>query len=148
MYRADPIIDSSPPASPERATYTTQPTQPLQTRSPFFAGPESTQATIVLTPKAVRTSSQLLVPRSSPAPDRPSSPPVSESQTPRPYGFNPMAPPGTSFLPPQAVRKPIFDLTSDDPPVERDSDEDESELRSNIPPSKIELSSRTSRVEV
>jgi SWI/SNF-related matrix-associated actin-dependent regulator 1 of chromatin subfamily A len=147
MYRADPIMDSSPPASPERAPYTTQPTQPLQTRSPFFAAADSTQATIVLTPKAARTTSQLLVPRSSPAPDRPSSPPYADSQTPRPYGFNPMAPPGTSFLPPQAVRKPIFDLTSDDPPVERDPDEEESELRSNIPPSKVELSSRTSRVE-
>ncbi len=58
-----------------------------------------------------------------------------------------MAPPGTSFFPPQAVRKPVFDLTSDDPPVESDPDEDESEFRSNIPLSKVELSSRTSKVE-
>lgn len=43
-----------------------------------------------------------------------------------------MAPPGTGFFPPQAVRKPVVDLTSDDPPVERDPDEDESEYRSNI----------------
>lgn len=58
-----------------------------------------------------------------------------------------MAPPGTSFLPPQAVRKPVVDLTSDDPPVERDPFEEEEEYRSNLPLSKVELSSRTSRVE-
>jgi SWI/SNF-related matrix-associated actin-dependent regulator 1 of chromatin subfamily A len=58
-----------------------------------------------------------------------------------------MAPPGTSFFPPQAVRKPVFDLTSDDPPVERDPDEDESAFRSNIPLSKVEMTSGTSRVE-
>jgi SWI/SNF-related matrix-associated actin-dependent regulator 1 of chromatin subfamily A len=45
------------------------------------------------------------------------------------------------------VRRPVVDLTSDDPPVDRDPDEDESDLRSNIPLSKIEISSGTSRVE-
>ena len=64
-----------------------------------------------------------------------------------PYGFNPMAPPGTSFFPPQAVRKPVFDLTSDDAPVERDPDEDESSFRSNIPLSKVEMGSHASKVE-
>lgn len=58
-----------------------------------------------------------------------------------------MAPPGTSFFPPQAVRKPVFDLTSDDAPVERDPDEDESSFRSNIPLSKVEMGSRASKVE-
>ncbi|KAF2831327.1 hypothetical protein CC86DRAFT_281980 [Ophiobolus disseminans] len=69
----------------------------------------------------------------------------SHSQSQRP--FNPMAPPGTQFFPPQPVHKPVFDLTSDDPPVERDPFEDESQYRSHVPLSKIELSSRTSRVE-
>lgn len=58
-----------------------------------------------------------------------------------------MAPPGTSFFPPQAIRKPVYDLTSDDPPVEQDPDEEVTEYTSNIPLSKVELSSRTSRVE-
>ncbi|KAF2035839.1 hypothetical protein EK21DRAFT_96459 [Setomelanomma holmii] len=71
----------------------------------------------------------------------------SNSQSQRGFGYNnPMAPPGTGFMPPQAVRKPIYDLTSDDPPVERDPFE-ESGYRSSIPLSKVELSSRTSRVE-
>jgi SWI/SNF-related matrix-associated actin-dependent regulator 1 of chromatin subfamily A len=69
------------------------------------------------------------------------------SQTQRPAGLNAMAPPGTTFFPPQAVRKPIVDLTSDDPPVARDPFEEESGYRANIPLSKVELSSRTSRVE-
>lgn len=74
---------------------------------------------------------------------------MSQSQSQRPSGYygNPMAPPGTSFFPPVAVRKPVYDLTSDDPPVERDPDEDVSEFRSNIPLSKVELGSRSSRVE-
>lgn len=50
-------------------------------------------------------------------------------------------------MPPQAVRKPIVDLTSDDPPVERDPFEEEDDHRSNIPLSKVERNSRTSRVE-
>jgi SWI/SNF-related matrix-associated actin-dependent regulator 1 of chromatin subfamily A len=58
-----------------------------------------------------------------------------------------MAPPGTSFYPPQPVRRPVIDLVSDDPPVDRDPDEDESEYRSNIPLSKIEMMSGTSRIE-
>ncbi|KAH7087139.1 SNF2 family N-terminal domain-containing protein [Paraphoma chrysanthemicola] len=71
----------------------------------------------------------------------------SNSQSQRPFGYsNPMAPPGTGFVPPQAVRKPIVDLTSDDPPVERDPFE-EAGYRTSIPLSKVELSSRTSRVE-
>jgi SWI/SNF-related matrix-associated actin-dependent regulator 1 of chromatin subfamily A len=45
------------------------------------------------------------------------------------------------------VRKPVYDLTSDDPPVERDPFEEESQYRSHVPLSKVELSSRTSRVE-
>jgi SWI/SNF-related matrix-associated actin-dependent regulator 1 of chromatin subfamily A len=57
-----------------------------------------------------------------------------------------MAPPGTNFFPPQAVRKPVVDLTSDDPPVERDPFEEQDGYRSNIPLSKVERSS-TSRVE-
>ncbi|OWY43791.1 snf2 family helicase ATPase [Alternaria alternata] len=163
MYRRDPILSSSPPpvasrASPhsdeDRDTYVTQPTQILGERSPFFAAPsDSTQPTLIVTPRAhpvqpAASSSQLQVPRSSPAPQRSSPPVMSPSQSQRPYGgySNPMAPPGTGFFPPQAVRKPVVDLTSDDPPVERDPDEDESEYRSNIPLSKIEMS-MTSRIE-
>jgi SWI/SNF-related matrix-associated actin-dependent regulator 1 of chromatin subfamily A len=71
----------------------------------------------------------------------------SHSQSQRPFGFNAMAPPGTNFFPPQAVRRPIVDLTSDDPPVERDPFEDESGYTPNIPISKVELGSRTTRVE-
>jgi SWI/SNF-related matrix-associated actin-dependent regulator 1 of chromatin subfamily A len=162
MYRDDPIVSSSPPRAPSPGeddlpgTYVTQPTQPLGTRSHFFALPtatQTTQPTQPLTPRANRqyqpSHSQLQVPRSSPGADRLSSPVMSQphSQTQRPFGFNPMAPPGTAFFPPQAVRKPIVDLTSDDPPVERDPFEEESGYRSNIPVSKVELSSRTSRVE-
>ncbi|RAR13005.1 snf2 family helicase atpase [Stemphylium lycopersici] len=165
MYRRDPIVSSSPPPAEPRATshsdderqdpYVTQPTQILGARSPFFAAPtDTTQPTQILTPRANRVqpaaSSQLQVPRSSPTTQRLSSPPLmSPSQSQRPYGgfSNPMAPPGTGFFPPQAVRKPVVDLTSDDPPVERDPDEDESEYRSNIPLSKIEMGSMASRIE-
>jgi SWI/SNF-related matrix-associated actin-dependent regulator 1 of chromatin subfamily A len=159
MYRDDPIVSSSPPRAPSPAeadlpgTYVTQPTQPLGTRSPFFALPAETQPTLPLTPRANRQyqplGPQLQVPRSSPGADRFSSPVMSQthSQSQRPFGSNAMAPPGTTFFPPEAVRKPIFDLTSDDPPVERDPFEEESGYRSNIPVSKVELSSRTSRVE-
>jgi SWI/SNF-related matrix-associated actin-dependent regulator 1 of chromatin subfamily A len=159
MYRDDPIVSSSPPRAPSPGeadlpgTYVTQPTQPLGTRSPFFALPAETQPTLPLTPRANRQYQplppQLQVPRSSPGADRFSSPVMSQthSQSQRPFGSNAMAPPGTTFFPPEAVRKPIFDLTSDDPPVERDPFEEESGYRSNIPVSKVELSSRTSRVE-
>ncbi|KAJ4325844.1 DNA-dependent ATPase fun30 [Neodidymelliopsis sp. IMI 364377] len=166
MYPDDPIMTSSPPpaahrtrsSSPDRHdTYDTQPTQPLQARSHYFPLSDVTQPTQLLTPKANRTlpielgtSPQLQVPRSSPGLDRLSSPAAqsqSQAQTQRPYGFNPMAPPGTSLFPPQAVRKPVFDLTSDDAPVERDPDEDESSFRSNIPLSKVEMGSRASKVE-
>jgi SWI/SNF-related matrix-associated actin-dependent regulator 1 of chromatin subfamily A len=159
-------MTSSPPPAAHRTrssspdkhdTYDTQPTQPLQARSHYFPPSDVTQPTQLLTPKANRnlpielgTSPQLQVPRSSPGLDRLSSPAAqsqSQAQTQRPYGFNPMAPPGTSFFPPQAVRKPVFDLTSDDAPVERDPDEDESSFRSNIPLSKVEMGSRTSKVE-
>lgn len=160
MYRDDPIVSSSPAraASPSEdelpATYVTQPTQPLGTRSPFFALPNNTtQPTLPLTPRAHRQyqppSSQLQVPCSSPAAERYSSPVMSQSnsQSQRPFGYNnPMAPPGTGFMPPHAVRKPIVDLTSDDPPVERDPFE-EAGYRTSIPLSKVELGSRTSRVE-
>ena len=166
MYPDDPIMSSSPPpaaartrsSSPDKQnTYVTQPTQPMPERSQYFTS-DVTQPTQLLTPKANRTlpielgsSPQLQVPRSSPGLERfPSSAAQSQSQaqsSQRPYGFNPMAPPGTGFFPPQAVRKPVFDLTSDDAPVERDPDEDESSFRSNIPLSKVEMGSRASRVE-
>ncbi|KAH9879111.1 hypothetical protein J1614_002546 [Plenodomus biglobosus] len=160
MYRRDPIVSSSPP-HPAPPNYSdseddaTQPTQLLDTRSPFFAAPSATtQPTLLLTPRADRTkpreaSPQLQVQRSSPAPERYSSPAMSQSHSPRSAGHysNPMAPPGTSFFPPQAVRKPVHDLTSDDPPVEPDPDEEVSEFRSNIPLSKVELNARTARVE-
>ncbi|KAF3001891.1 hypothetical protein E8E13_005912 [Curvularia kusanoi] len=167
MYPEDPIMTSSPPpaahrtrsSSPEKQSVSvTQPTQPMPARSPYFTS-DVTQPTQLYTPKANRTlptdlglSPQLQVPRSSPGVERFSSP-AAQSQT-QPYSqthrlpsFNPMAPPGTGFVPPQAVRKPVFDLTSDDAPIERDPDEDESSFRSNIPPSKIEMGSRASRVE-
>jgi SWI/SNF-related matrix-associated actin-dependent regulator 1 of chromatin subfamily A len=158
MYRHDPIVSSSPPRATSHSDderqdpYATQPTQMLGERSPFFAAPsDTTQPTLILTPPANRiqpASSQLQVPRSSPAAQRYSSPTMSPSQSQRGYGYsNPMAPPGTSFFPPQPVRRTVVDLTSDDPPVDRDPDEDESELRSNIPLSKIERTSSTSRIE-
>jgi len=158
MYRHDPIVSSSPPLvhSPpghagasddnEEDDTATQPTQLLDARSPFFDTPSAaTQPTLLLTPRAHRSaatpldSPRLQVQRSSPAPERYSSPPMSLG--------HPMAPPGTSFFPPQAVRKPLHHLTSDDPPVERDPDEDASEYRSNIPLSKAERSAWSSRVD-
>ncbi|KAH8732745.1 SNF2 family N-terminal domain-containing protein [Phaeosphaeriaceae sp. PMI808] len=154
MYRDDPITSSSPPRAPSPADdYATQPTQILDTHSPFFPVPSvSTQATLPLTPQANRVyqlaSSQLQVPRSSPTTERFSSPPMSQtnfdSQTQTPYAYSGMAPPGTSFLPPQPVRKPVINLTSDDPPAERDPFEEDSDYRSNISFSKVD---RTSRVE-
>lgn len=165
MYPEDPIMTSSPPpaaprtrsSSPDKqSTFVTQPTQPV--RSSYFMS-DVTQPTQLLTPKASRTisvnaglSPQMQVPRSSPGLERFSSP-AAQSQT-QPYSqthrmpsFNPMAPPGTGFFPPPAQRKPIYDLTSDDAPVERDPDEDESSFRSNIPLSKVEMGSRVSKVE-
>jgi SWI/SNF-related matrix-associated actin-dependent regulator 1 of chromatin subfamily A len=57
-----------------------------------------------------------------------------------------MAPPGTYTLLPQRVRRPVpVDLTSDDPPVDADSGEEDTS-RSNIKPSKFEAAS-SSRVE-
>ncbi|KAH9873736.1 hypothetical protein IAQ61_004363 [Plenodomus lingam] len=160
MYRRDPIVSSSPPPAAlqqysDSEDDATQPTQILDSRSPSVAAPfASTQPTLLLTPRADRAklrecSPQLQVQRSSPAPERYSSPGMSQSHSQRPAGHysNPMAPPGTSFFPPQAVRKPVYDLTSDDPPVEPDPDEEVSEFRSNIPLSKVELNARTSRVE-
>lgn len=166
MYPDDPIMSSSPPPAAHRTrssspdkhnTYSTQPTQPMPARSPYFAS-DVTQPTQLLTPKANRTrpidaamSPQLQVPRSSPGLDRLTSPAAQSqpqyTQSQRPHGFNPMAPPGTGFFPPQAVRKPVFDLTSDDAPVERDPDEDESSFRSNIPLSKVEMGGSAVRVD-
>ncbi|KAF2636639.1 hypothetical protein P280DRAFT_408938 [Massarina eburnea CBS 473.64] len=66
---------------------------------------------------------------------------MSQSQQPQ-RRFNPMAPPGTySQLPPPVARRAAVDLTSDDPPVEPDSEE-EDYRGSNIPPSKVETQSR------
>lgn len=158
MYHRDPISssppprDSSPTADDLPGAYVTQPTQPLGTRSPFFAVPNETQPTLPLTPRANRQyqASQLQVPRSSPGAERFSSPVMSQShaQSQRPYATNMMAPPGTGFYPPQPVRKPpVYDLTSDDPPVERDPFEEDSQYRAHVPLSKIEQSSRATRVE-
>ncbi|OAL07473.1 hypothetical protein IQ06DRAFT_289196 [Phaeosphaeriaceae sp. SRC1lsM3a] len=151
MYRDDPIVSSSPPRARSNSPYVTQPTQPFEARSPLYAVP--TQPTLPLTPRANRQyqspTPQLQVPRSSPGAERYSSPVMSQphSQSQRPMAYNLMAPPGTSFLPPQPVRKQVFDLTSDDPPVERDPFEEESGYRSNIPLSKVEMGSRMTRVE-
>lgn len=155
MYRDDPIVSSSPPRARSGSAdpYVTQPTQPLEARSPYFAVPTGTQPTLPLTPRANRQyqspTPQLQVPRSSPGAECYSSPVMSQahSQSQRPMAYSLMAPPGTSFLPPQAVPRQVFDLTSDDPPVERDPFEEESGYRSKIPLSKVEMSSRTSRVE-
>lgn len=156
MYRPDPISssprrDRSPSNDDLPTAYVTQPTQPLGTRSPFFAVPAETQPTQPLTPRTNRlyqpTSSQLQVPRSSPGAERFSSPAMAHSH-PQSQRFNPMAPPGTQFLPPVPVaRQPVYDLTSDDPPVERDPFEDDEQYNTHVPLSKVELSSRTSRVE-
>lgn len=164
MYRPDPILSSSPPPPPrdraravdaeaedsgdELAPFVTQPTQLLENgRSPFFAAPTGTQPTLPLTPKSNRMQnpSQVQVIRSSPAVDRQASPAMSQ---PRQSQFlASMAPPGTYSLLPQPVARPNpIDLTSDDPPVEPDSDEDDYLRGSNIQPSKIEKE-RNARVE-
>lgn len=57
-----------------------------------------------------------------------------------------MAPPGTYTLLPQAVPRRVVDLTSDDPPVERDPEEEDIG-GSNIRPSGVETFTSTSRVE-
>ncbi|KAF1948806.1 hypothetical protein CC80DRAFT_497964 [Byssothecium circinans] len=168
MYRHDPILSSSPPraragsesedelANPN--TFLTQPTQPMPIeRSPFFAAPTGTQPTLMLTPQANRMQpysmrqqpSQVQVARSSPAVGRSASPPASMSQAqPQRRFINPMAPPGTySQVPPAVTRRPPVDLTSDDPPVEPDSEEEDWQRGSNIAPSKVETQSRASRVE-
>ncbi|KAL5116967.1 DNA-dependent ATPase fun30 [Pleosporales sp. CAS-2024a] len=150
MYRNDPILSSSPPRAmtPREddlpGTYATQPTQPLldTAPSPFFAVPAATQPTLPLTPRARRQyqppPSQLQVPRSSPAADPCSSPVASHAHSQPQRSL--MAPPGTAFFPPQAVRKRVVDLASDDPPVERDPFESDSEYTSNMPLSKVERS--------
>jgi SWI/SNF-related matrix-associated actin-dependent regulator 1 of chromatin subfamily A len=152
MYREDPIISSSPPRvrsySPDElpGTYITQPTQPLGPRSPLVALPTATQATLPLTPRAHRYQppSHVQVQRSSPAMSHSQS--QSHSQLQQPLA-SAMAPPGTLPALPPPARRFVYDLTSDDAPVERDPFEDEDSHRSNIPYSKVELSSRTSRVE-
>lgn len=149
MYRPDPISSSpsrDPSPTADDLPYMTQPTQPLGARSPYFAVPTETQPTQPITPRANRQhqaqSSQLQVPRSSPGAERFSSPAMSHSQSQRPFATNMMAPPGTGFAPPQAYRKPVYDLTSDDPPVERDPFEEDSQYGSHVPLSKVEQSSR------
>ncbi|KAJ4296232.1 DNA-dependent ATPase fun30 [Kalmusia sp. IMI 367209] len=168
MYeRRDPIETSSPPPFDYEpaGNFVTQPTQPLESRSPFFATPTETQPTQILprgtyttqptqilprgthttqptqmlTPRSNRTydpqTSQVQVPRSSPAADRHSSPFMSQSQH---RMVSAMAPPGTFSFPPRAVPPPrVTDLTSDDPPVDQDSEEEEY-TGSNIPMSKLE----------
>jgi SWI/SNF-related matrix-associated actin-dependent regulator 1 of chromatin subfamily A len=160
MSRYDPIETSSPAAPQpfrdfsdseddlaklDMDNFVTQPTMPVNgTRSAHFA---PTQPTQPLTPRAhrVHDPSQIQVLRSSPAANRVSSPVISQPHTQRPFR-NPMAPPGTFVFAPQPVARPMVDLTSDDPPVEPDSDE-EGDFTSNIKPSAIELNSGTSRVQ-
>ncbi|KAK7191850.1 hypothetical protein DPSP01_007117 [Paraphaeosphaeria sporulosa] len=158
-YRKDPIETSSPPRFGGEDTaddYNTIPTQPLDRMesSPHFAmpsgafvtqptqilPPHTTQPTQPLTPPKHRmynpTSSQVQVPRSSPATERFTSPlnkPQSQNRM-----VSAMAPPGTQARFPSAVPRPqTIDITSDDPPVAQDSDEEEYR-GSNIPMSKIE----------
>lgn len=161
MDRRDPIETSSPPRFPTMdddasTDYNTIPTQPLWKgtqptqileRSPLCAVPADkhiTQPTqpLDLTPRANRTynvaSSQVQVPRSSPAADRLSSPQPTMSHA--PIRMSAMAPPGTTARFPAPVPRPqIIDMTlaSDDPPVEPDSDE-EPYTGSNIPRGKLE----------
>ncbi|KAF2707806.1 hypothetical protein K504DRAFT_383409 [Pleomassaria siparia CBS 279.74] len=158
MYRPDPILSSPPTGALRELAYSdsedelapgndfvTQPTLPINgTRSAHFAL-NTTQPTQLLTPKAARYSSpsQIQVPRSSPALDRSSSP---ISPQPRRSIVSAMAPPGTFLYRPRPIaRAPPIDLTSDDPPVEPDSDED-GHIGSNIKPSAIELNSAASRI--
>ncbi|KAJ4345580.1 DNA-dependent ATPase fun30 [Didymosphaeria variabile] len=162
VYNRDPIETSSPPRfGGEGDEYNTIPTQPLDrmSRSPHVAIPSepfvtqptqpllphTTQPTQPLTPGKNRmynpTSSQVQVPRSSPAAERFSSPFANKSQSQsqnRPRIISAMAPPGTMARFPSAVPRPqTIDITSDDPPVAQDSDEEEWG-GSNIPMSKLE----------
>lgn len=151
-------LSASPPEQLADPFASTQPTLPWNgpARSAHVALP--TQPTQILnSPYRPRNHVQVL--RSSPAVDRFSSPPRSQYSQPQPqhsqYPPRPqqsnarpmglMAPPGTYARPPQSIPKPVVDLTSDDPPVEPDSEEDD--IRgSNIRPSNFEMQS-TSRVE-
>ncbi|KAF1969016.1 hypothetical protein BU23DRAFT_558048 [Bimuria novae-zelandiae CBS 107.79] len=157
MDRRDPIETSSPPRlsgtedDNEHDTIPTQPlwkgTQPTQIleRSPLCAVPADTHVTqptqpLNLTPRTQRTynpqSSQVQVPRSSPATERHSPPHRNMSQW--QVRISAMAPPGTVARFPTAVPRPqTFDLTSDDPPVDQDPDE-APYTGSNILPSKLE----------
>lgn len=88
--------------------------------------------------------SQVQVARSSPGTDVHSSPARPLSQRPL---VSAMAPPGTYSLLPQPIHRPNpIDLTSDDPPVEPDSEDEHAYGGSNIRPSKIERTA-SSRVE-
>ncbi|KAF1999502.1 hypothetical protein P154DRAFT_523296 [Amniculicola lignicola CBS 123094] len=150
MYQRDPIMSSSPAHTPpprniadsgDEVDFITQATLPLDgTRSAHFAMPTITQPTQILTPSAHRfgSPSQVQVARSSPSYIRHSSPAMSQSQPSQRPWVNPMAPPGTRMFAPRAVPRPIpIDLTSDDPPVEIDSEEEDTG-RSNIKPSVFE----------
>ncbi|ORY14988.1 SNF2 family N-terminal domain-domain-containing protein [Clohesyomyces aquaticus] len=159
MYRRDPIVDSSPmaPQAPRPSNgdfesddelfddFVTQPTLPVNptvpTRSAYFAPAAAAYVTqptqpLPTTPKSNRVDreSQVQVIRSSP--------PASDFYSPsrvsqRPFA-NAMAPPGTYLRrPPPATRPLQIDLTSDDPPVEPDPEEEDI-LGSNIKPSRIE----------
>ncbi|KAF2118458.1 P-loop containing nucleoside triphosphate hydrolase protein [Lophiotrema nucula] len=137
--------------------HVTQPTIPINApipmngaRSAFFAMPSAhgpTQPTQPLgTPR-----SKVQVARSSPPSGHYTSP-VRNSQSQRPLPsqrpYNLMQPAGTYTLLPQPAARPVpVDLTSDDPPVEADSEEEDT-TRSNIKPSRFESStSRPSRIE-
>jgi SWI/SNF-related matrix-associated actin-dependent regulator 1 of chromatin subfamily A len=159
-YDRDPIETSSPPlfgGEDNADDYNTIPTQPLDRMesSPHFATPSdpfvtqptqilapyTTQPTQPLTPGKNRlynpTSSQVQVLRSSPAAERLPSPFTNTSQSQRRM-ISAMAPPGTTARFPSAVPRPqTIDITSDDPPVAQDSDEEEYR-GSNIPMSKLE----------
>ncbi|KAL1603865.1 DNA-dependent ATPase fun30 [Paraconiothyrium brasiliense] len=162
-YNRDPIETSSPPrpGGEGEDEYNTIPTQPLHRMSqsphvaipsePFVTQPtqpllpHTTQPTQPLTPGKNRvynpTSSQVQVPRSSPAAERFSSPFANKSNSQsqnRPRVISAMAPPGTMARFPSAVPRPqTIDISSDDPPVAQDSDE-EDWRGSNIPMSKLE----------
>lgn len=172
MLRRDPILSSSPtrqdfsddeitsdfvtqPTMPFNRAHVTQPTLPIPVtglRSPYVAMPTAalgpTQPTQLLgTPKPQRVQ----VPRSSPPSGR-DSPPGASSQTQR-YSqpsqrpmVNSMVPPGCQGIYPRPAPRPVaVDLTSDDPPVEADSEEEDT-TRSNIKPSPFENALHATRV--
>ncbi|KAF2739316.1 hypothetical protein EJ04DRAFT_549401 [Polyplosphaeria fusca] len=141
------------PTMPVNRAYITQPTLPIPgIRSPYVAVPTTalgpTQPTQLLsTPKPQR----IQVPRSSPpsgrylSPDAPSQS-MHFSQTPQRTMMHPMIPPGCQGIYPRPAPRPVaIDLTSDDGPVEADSQEEDT-TRSNIKPSPFENSSRATRV--